>query len=63
MLLCYFGPLGMMFLTLGVQRVVKLGRDKKDGTDKKDDIESEIDDSEISSRRSSTSGRDVPQPK
>lgn len=31
LILAYFGPLGAMFLTLAIQRLVKLGSNKKDG--------------------------------
>lgn len=31
LILAYFAPLGSMFLTLAIQRLVKLGRNKKDG--------------------------------
>lgn len=34
-ILAYFGPLGLMMITLGIQRMVKLGREKKDGEDNK----------------------------
>jgi hypothetical protein len=30
LILAYFGPIGFMFLTLAIQRLVKLGRGKKD---------------------------------
>jgi hypothetical protein len=31
LILAYFGPLGSMFITLAIQRLIKLGRNKKDG--------------------------------
>lgn len=36
LILAYFAPLGVMFLTLGIQRLVKLGSGKKDGESKKE---------------------------
>lgn len=30
LILAYFAPIGAMFLTLAIQRLVKLGRGKKD---------------------------------
>ena len=31
LILAYFGPLGCMFITLAIQRLIKLGNNKKDG--------------------------------
>jgi hypothetical protein len=31
LILSYFAPLGIMFIVLGIQRIVKLGKGKKDG--------------------------------
>lgn len=31
LILAYFAPLGVMFITLAIQRLFKLGRNKKDG--------------------------------
>ena len=31
LILAYFGPLGSMFITLAIQRLIKLGSNKKDG--------------------------------
>ena len=36
LILAYFGPLASMFITLAVQRLVKLGKGKKDGESGKD---------------------------
>jgi hypothetical protein len=48
LLLSYFAPLGIMFIVLGFQRIVKLGKGKKDG---KNEIEE-------SSRRSTWQPQD-----
>lgn len=31
LILSYFAPLGIIFIVLGIQRIVKLGKGKKDG--------------------------------
>ncbi len=48
LILSYFAPLGIMFIVLGFQRIVKLGKGKKDG---KNEIEE-------SSRRSTWQPQD-----
>jgi hypothetical protein len=46
LILAYFGPLGVMFITLAIQRLVKLGKGKKDNESK------ETKDQEVSVRSS-----------
>lgn len=54
LIVAYFGPLGSMFITLAIQRLIKLGSNKKDGEGVQINSSKESKDSQETSVRRST---------